>query len=174
MIYGNRVCLRRNEGSDLPYFVAWLNVPDVRRYLFLPWPILQAQEEPWFEDVIKRAPEEQPLSIQIREGETRWSIGNCGFDKIDYRVRSAEVGIFIGNKSCWNQGYGTEVKLSLEALTLNRIFLQVDEANLGAIRAYEKVGFVLEGRLRQATYRQGAYADILLMSVLRSEYLSTS
>lgn len=178
MIYGNRVRLRRNERSDLPYFVAWLNDPEVRRYLFLPWPVSHVQEEQWFEDMLKRPPEEQPLSIEIREGETWRLIGNCGFHKIDHRVRSAEVGIFIGDKSCWNQGYGTEVmrlllKIGFETLNLNRIFLQVDEANVGAIRAYEKAGFVLEGRLRQATYREGVYADILLMSVLRSEYLST-
>jgi RimJ/RimL family protein N-acetyltransferase len=47
----------------------------------------------------------------------------------------------------------------------------VYETNLGGIRAYEKAGFVHEGRMRQAEYRAGRYLDVLLMSVLRSDYI---
>jgi RimJ/RimL family protein N-acetyltransferase len=43
--------------------------------------------------------------------------------------------------------------------------------NLRAIRCYEKAGFVLEGRLRKAHFQNGEYLDILLMSVLRSEWV---
>ena len=74
------------------------------------------------------------------------------------------MGLFIGDKSCWNKGYGTEVmrlllRSGFETLNLNRIFLRVDEANKGGIRAYEKAGFVHEGRLRQAVFRDGEYRD---------------
>jgi RimJ/RimL family protein N-acetyltransferase len=55
-------------------------------------------------------------------------------------------------------------------LNLNRIFLRVFAENKRAIRTYEKVGFVHEGRLRQAVYKNGAYSDILYMSVLREEW----
>ena len=87
----------------------------------------------------------------------------------------AEVGLFIGDKSCWNKGYGTEVmRLLLRhgfgTLNLNRIFLRVDAANQGGIRAYEKAGFVHEGRFREGTFRDGHYEDMLFMSVLRSEW----
>jgi RimJ/RimL family protein N-acetyltransferase len=57
-----------------------------------------------------------------------------------------------------------------KTLNLNRICLRVYETNLGGIRAYEKAGFVHEGRFRQAEYRDGSYIDVLLMSVLQSEY----
>jgi RimJ/RimL family protein N-acetyltransferase len=46
----------------------------------------------------------------------------------------------------------------------------VKEDNPRAIRAYEKIGFVHEGRMRQADYHDGRYFDILLMSVLHSEW----
>ena len=52
----------------------------------------------------------------------------------------------------------------------NRIYLYVFETNPRAIRAYEKCGFVHEGKLRQSVYRNGRYIDILLMSILRSEW----
>ncbi len=175
MIYGERIRLRRDERSDLPKFVEWLNDPEVRRYLTINLPISQAYEEGWFENMLKRPLEEQPFAVEIREDDGWRLIGNCGFFDIDHRAHSAEVGILIGDKSCWNQGYGTEVmrlllRIGFETLNLNRIFLRVDADNKGGIRAYEKAGFVHEGRFRQGTYRDGQYQDILLMSVLRSEW----
>ncbi len=175
MIYGERIRLRRNERSDLPKFVEWLNDPEVRRYLSMSLPISQANEDGWFENMLKRPPEEQPFAIEIKDGDDWRLIGNCGFFEIDRRAHSSEVGIFIGDKSCWNQGYGTEVmrlllQIGFGTLNLNRIFLRVDAANKGGIRAYEKAGFVHEGRFRQGIYRDGQYEDMLFMSVLRSEW----
>jgi RimJ/RimL family protein N-acetyltransferase len=175
MLYGKRIRLRANEHADLPSFVNWLNDPKVRRYTSMTLPVSQATEEHWFEDMLKRPPEEQSLGIEIKEGENWRLIGNCGIFDINWRTRSAEVGLFIGDKSCWNKGYGTEVmKLLLNhgfgTLNLNRIFLHVDAANIAGIRAYEKAGFVREACLRQANFREGRYWDDLVMSVLRSEW----
>jgi len=176
MLYGKRIRLRGNERSDLPKFVEWLNDPDVRRTLSMSMPISQAAEEQWFENMLKRPSEEQSLGIEIKDGDGWRLIGNCGIFDINWRARSAEVGLFIGDKSCWNKGYGTEVMRLLlrhgfETLNLNRIFLRVDAANLGGIRAYEKAGFVHEGRFRQGTFQGGEYRDMLFMSVLRSEWI---
>lgn len=175
MIYGQRIRLRRDERSDLPRFAEWLNDPEVRRYLLMNLPISQALEEQWFENTLKQLPEEQPFAIEVRDGDGWRLIGNCGLFRFDANARSAEVGLFIGDKSCWNQGYGTEVmqlllRLGFGTLNLNRIFLRVDEDNLGGIRAYEKAGFVHEGRFRAGAFRDGTYHDMLFMSVLRSEW----
>ena len=145
MLYGKRIRLRGNERSDLPKFVDWLNDPDVRRYLSRSLPISQTAEEQWFENMLKRPPEEQSLGIEIKDGDGWRLIGNCAIFDINWRTRSAEVGLFIGDKSCWTKGYGTEVmRLLLRhgfgTLNLNRIFLRVDAENLGGIRAYEKAG----------------------------------
>ena len=181
MIQGERIRLRRNERTDVPKFVAWLNDPEVRRYLSRDMPVSTAHEEQWFENTLKLPVPEQPFAIEIRkttpESETEaWqTIGNCGFMGVEQITHSAEVGLFIGDKSCWNKGYGTEVmrlllRFGFGTLNLNHIFLRVDEANKGGIRAYEKAGFIHEGRLRQATFRDGQYRDVLIMSVLRSEW----
>ncbi len=175
MFFGEHIRLRRDERSDLPKFVTWLNDPEVRKYLSMNLPLSQANEDGWFENMLHRPPEEQPFAIEIRDGDDWRLIGNCGFFEIDWRVRSTEVGIMIGEKNYWNKGYGTEtmrllLKIGFETLNLNRIFLRVDAANVGGIRAYEKAGYHHEGRLRQGTYRDGIYEDFLLMSVLRSEW----
>jgi diamine N-acetyltransferase len=175
MIYGKRIRLRALEREDLPRFVAWFNDNEVTAGLSVFLPMSQDEEEQWYEGMLKIAPTEHPMMIEIRSDETWIPIGDCGFHKIDWRNQAAELGIVIGEKSYWNQGYGTEamrllLRHGFNTLNLNRIFLRVFESNPRAIRTYEKAGFVHEGCFRQAEYRNGRYVDVLFMSVLRSEW----
>jgi diamine N-acetyltransferase len=181
MIYGERLRLRAAEREDLPRFVAWFNDPEVRQFLLMNLPMSMASEELWFESMQKRPPTEHVLVIEAglpRDGgpEITWTpIGNTSFMSIDHINRSGEIGIVIGEKSFWNQGYGrSTMRLMLrhgfETLNLNRICLRVFEHNLRGIRAYERAGFKHEGRQRQAQYQEGRYFDVLLMSVLRDEW----
>lgn len=176
MIYGKRIRLRHVEQADLPRFVEWLNDPEVRQGLAMYLPLSQVEEEAWFEKMLKRSPDEQPLAIEVQARDGWEMVGNCGFFELDWRNRNAELGVVIGDKSYWNRGYGTDVMRLLlrhgfATLNLHRIYLRVFEDNRRAIRAYEKAGFVHEGRQRQAEFRDGRYLDVLMMSVLRSEYV---
>ncbi|MFN3742271.1 MAG: GNAT family N-acetyltransferase [Anaerolineales bacterium] len=175
MIYGERIRLRAIERADLPFFVEWLNDPQVRHGLTLYLPLSMAEEEEWFEKMLQCPPVERPLAIEVRDGDTWQLIGNCGLFKIDWKNSSAELGIFIGRKDLWNQGYGSETvhllcRHGFDTLNLHRIYLHVYDYNLRAIRAYEKCGFVKEGRLREARYTDGKYYDVWIMSILRSEW----
>jgi RimJ/RimL family protein N-acetyltransferase len=175
MIYGERIRFAAPEREDVPLFVAWINDPDVRQGLELYLPMSEAKEEKWFEEMLKRPEETQPLTIEAREGDQWVKIGNLGLFGIHSRARSAEVGIMIGNKDYWNKGYGTEamkllLKHGFETLNLNRIMLRVYTSNPRAIRCYEKAGFVHEGRMRQAMYIDGNYVDVLIMGVVRNEW----
>ena len=177
MLIGKRLRLRAIEKEDLPRFVAWLNDPEVARHLSFLTPMSLRQEEKWYERILQQDSADQPLVIE-RDSPQGWTpIGNISFTTIDWVNRCAELGIFIGEKASWNQGYGREaiemlLQYGFNTLNLNRIFLRVDETNPGAIRCYEHAGFILEGRLRQAKFEDGHYIDHLLMSVLRSEWQS--
>jgi len=175
MIYGQRIRLRAIDESDLPLFAEWLNDPEVLHGLTMYQPFSLTEEEQWFESILKSPAEQHPLVIDIRAGENWIPVGNVGFSSLDWRIRSAEVGIVIGDKKYWNQGYGTEamrliLRHGFSTLNLNRIMLRVYANNPRAQRTYEKVGFVLEGRLREAHFYAGKYVDVLMMSVLRSEW----
>lgn len=175
MIYGKRIRLRAIEKEDLPLFVSWLNDPQVRKGLKMYLPLSFAEERKWFEEMLDSPKHEHPLAIEVKEDDGWKIVGNCGFHKIYWRTQSAEIGIFIGEKSIWNKGFGTEavsllLQFGFETLNFNRIGLCVFDNNPRAVRAYEKAGFVLEGRLRQAEYSDGKFIDILMMSVLRSEW----
>jgi RimJ/RimL family protein N-acetyltransferase len=178
MIYAERIRLRAMERADVPYCVEWLNDPEVTAGLLLNLPLAAWDEMRWFENLANRPAAERPLAIEARLPDGGWKyIGNLGLEDISSTHRSATFGIFIGDKSYWNSGYGTEatrliVKHGFGTLNLNRISLTVYETNPRAIRAYEKVGFVREGVQRQAIYRDGRYLDLILMSILRAEWES--
>jgi diamine N-acetyltransferase len=181
MIYGERIRFRAVEREDLPTFVRWLNDPEIQQGIMIYHPFSLAKEENWFEGMIKRPVEEQVMGIEVREppdesGMENWRlIGTIGFTDLNWRIRSAEFGIMIGEKNYWGQGYGAEAvrlltQYGFNTLNLNRIFLRVFEDNPRAIRAYEKAGFTLEGRMRQAEFHHGKYLDVLIMSLLRDDF----
>jgi diamine N-acetyltransferase len=175
MLYGERIRFRAVEREDLPLFVAWLNDPEVLQGLLLYLPLSLQDEENWYENMMKRPVDEHPVVIEVQQADGWLPIGNCGFINIDWRCRSGEVGIFIGEKRLWNQGYGTDamqllMRHGFTTLNLNRIALDVYANNLRAVRCYEKVGFVHEGCKRQAIFKDGEYVDLLQMSVLRQEW----
>ena len=178
MIIGDQIRFRSIEKEDLPYFVKWLNDPEVRRGLSMIMPLSLAEEEDWFETLLKKSPFERPLAIEIQPDAQvdEWIfVGNCGLFGIDWQNRFAEIGIHIGEKGYWNQGFGTKamaliLKHGFENLNLHRLWLRVYETNLRAVRSYEKAGFKEEGKFRQAHFMDGEYVDVVIMSVLKTEW----
>ena len=161
--------------EDLPLFVEWINDPEVRRNLLFDNPLSTHQEDKWFAETLTRHVDEQPLTIEIHTDQGWQPAGDTGFMDINRHEGSAEIGIFIGDKRFWNQGFGTEAMRLMVAhgfndLNFHRVFLHVLETNPRALRAYEKVGFQNEGRMREARYLEGRYVDVLLMSILKSEW----
>jgi len=172
-IQGKRLRLRGIERSDIPAFLRWFNDPEVRSYLQMYMPMSTAQEELWFEAQLKDQ-DRHLFGIETLEGKL---IGNLGIEGIDWKNRSATLGIVIGEKDYWGQGYGTEAVTTLlrfifTEMNLHRVSLAVYEYNQRAIRCYKKCGFELEGRKRQARFHDGKYYDELIMGVLRKEFLA--
>ena len=175
MIHGQKTRLRRIEREDIPTFVRWFNDPDVREFLLINRPLSMAEEEQWFERQLQ-AGDSEIFAIEASDGV---HIGNIGLHDIDLNNRHAEMGIMLGEKDYWSQGYGSDaictlLRFAFDEMNLHRVFLKVFEDNSRAIRAYEKCGFQHEGRLREAVYRKGRYWDELLMSVLCHEFKGAS
>jgi RimJ/RimL family protein N-acetyltransferase len=100
------------------------------------------------------------------------AVGSASLFEFDWFARHAEAGISLVPEAR-GRGIGTAaitqlVEFGFVRRNLRRIHLQAIASNSGAIRAYEKAGFVVEGRLREHAYVRGAYEDIVLMGILRS------
>ena len=174
MIEGEDVRLRPVEREDLPRFAEWFNDPEVRRYLDMYLPFSLAQEERWFEHLQERLASKETvmLTIETSDGVT---IGNITLFDINWKDRHAELGVTIGEKAYWGQGYGSDairtmLGVGFDSMNLHRIFLRVHADNARAIGSYQKVGFRKEGTLRESVFREGVYHDMHIMSVLASEF----
>jgi RimJ/RimL family protein N-acetyltransferase len=85
------------------------------------------------------------------------------------------MGISLGDREYWGKGYGSDamrllLRYAFHELNLHRVSLNVFEYNPRAIRSYEKVGFVHEGRMRKFLNREGKRWDILYMGITRQEW----
>lgn len=170
MLQGQHVVLRPIEKDHLPNYVRWLADTEVLMYFGSYLPMNQSAEENWYENM-----NQNPAMVSFAVESAGRHIGGAGLFDINPRNQRAEVGLFIGEKSFWNQGLGQDILRTLVAygfdyLNLHRIYLRVFPENERAVRAYEKVGFVHEGRFRQTEWRHGRWYDLLVMSILRHEW----
>jgi RimJ/RimL family protein N-acetyltransferase len=101
-------------------------------------------------------------------------VGHLFFFGIQHKNRHATLGIALGREYL-GRGYGTDamrvaVSYGFRELGLHRVALSVAPFNQAGIRAYEKAGFVVEGRRREKVLHDGHWYDEVLMSVLEQEW----
>jgi len=173
-IVGKLVALRRPQPDDLPAVVRWYRDPEIARLTrYQTRPMSQVEIEHFFQLRMLSA---DALAYSIVEL-PRWrQIGFTTFSSLDPDNGSVLFHITIGERDAWGRGLGTEATSlmlghAFERLALHRVGLTVFSYNVRAIRAYEKAGFRIEGRLRDAIMRDGRYFDEVQMGVLATEWL---
>lgn len=169
---GHRIYFSPVEPQDEPLLRRFINDPANWRGLMHRPPVNACREREWIES-LGRDGKDYVFGVVVREGDRL--IGVAGLHNISPVSRSANFGINIGERAWQNKGYGTEATLlclqyGFEELNLNRIALSVFSNNPRAIRCYQKAGFVQEGCLRQAVYRNGRYEDEYRFAVLREDW----
>jgi RimJ/RimL family protein N-acetyltransferase len=173
VLEGDQIVLRRHVPANLGAFLRWYSDVEVAR-------LTRYQDGPMRPEEIERfftaralGPESLSLAVHVRE--TKRLIGTCALSQLDSDNGSAMYHITIGEKDAWGRGYGTEAtRLMLghafDTLSLHRIGLSVFSFNERAIRSYQSCGFVIEGRAREAIWRDGRWWDEIAMSVLQSDW----
>jgi RimJ/RimL family protein N-acetyltransferase len=176
VIRGEQVYLRAPDRADIPLFVRWFNDGETLSYVAMRAPMSEAMEERWFNGLLDDQGKERFLFVIARLADGL-PIGNCGLFNIDNVNGNAGIGITIGEKELWGQGFGTDamnalVDFGFGQLRMERLWLEVYDFNTRARRSYEKCGFVLEGTERHAIFKLGRFHDVQLMSILRDEWLA--
>ncbi len=173
---GKLVRLRAYEKSDLKAVMKWINDEEVTDLLggeMLIYPVSSVAEEKFIETAAASSDKQKTFVIETL-AERRY-IGAISFNVIDWRNRSAGLGIVIGEKPLWGKGYGTDamrvmIRLAFDKMNLHRLWLHVHDYNARAIASYEKCGFKREGLLRDDHFARGIYHDTIVMGILESEY----
>ncbi|HEY3073126.1 MAG TPA: GNAT family protein [Candidatus Limnocylindrales bacterium] len=176
-LVGRLVVLRRHVPSNLVAFKRWYSDPEIARLTrYQDGPMHPAEIERFFAARVV-SPDSLALAVHLRTPgqEAGRLIGSCAFSQLDGDNGSALYHITLGEKDTWGHGYGTEatelmLEHAFEILGLHRIALSVFEFNERAVQSYLKVGFSVEGRARDAIWRDGRYWDEISMSVLDSDW----
>lgn len=164
--------LRKPERSDVDALYIIKNDPEIASMLTgFSTGYSKSDLEGWVE--FHRSAKDEALFV-IADANDR-AIGHVGLYQIDHRVRSAAFGILIGDRSAWGKGLGRActrfaIEYGFDELNLRRIQLEVLATNDRAVKLYRSLGFVEEGRLRQAQWKGGEYIDITLMALFVGEY----
>ena len=170
---GERVELRRHARENYRLYGDWYGDPEV-------WHLTSWAASPLGHSAVERLFEDRELSstedsfaIHLK-GEDE-PIGVISLMNISEANESADLSIIVGHPEDRHHGYGAEaidliLRYGFENLGLNRVGLSAFEFNEDAISTYEKLGFSVEGRLRQAVRRGNTFHDAILMSVLKEEW----
>lgn len=174
-LVGTQCYLSPCRVEDAEKWAEWFNDLEVTIPLgdeaYVPYVLENAQEH------VREMLHNQQHVFSIVENQTDRLIGRCLLFNLDSVNRTAMLGIVIGEKTAWNQGFGQEA-LSLlldygfHLLNLHNIMLGVFAFNERAIQCYKKVGFKEIGRRRQVRLIGGRRYDAVLMDLLADEFQS--
>lgn len=101
-------------------------------------------------------------------------IGSCGLFKWNRGWKSCIIGYELA-KAAWGKGFMTEAMSAALAwgfkhMELHRVEAQIHPENAASIRLVRNLGFVQEGRLREAGFWLGQHHDLQLFALLRQQY----
>ncbi len=173
-IVGERVTLREFRSEDIDDIRSWVADREITRWLggaFMK-PNTWEQTEEYLQNLLQGG---AGANFVIAHKGTLNYLGQCNLMMVDNVARKAELA-FVLKKEHIGKGYGLEagqmlISFAFDEMNLNRVCLKVHEGNARAIRLYEKLGLRHEGRLREEIYQGGKYEDMLVMGLLRREWI---
>jgi RimJ/RimL family protein N-acetyltransferase len=176
ILVGERVRLRGVRDDDLPTLARWEMDPG--RLITLSNWMAPPSEAAAKERIVKRSVNEKDdLGFAVETlDDPPVLVGRIWLSAAGTRPndRCATAGIALGREYI-GRGYGTDamramVGYGFREMGLHCIQLSVVSFNLAGIRAYEKAGFVEEGRRRESVLHDGRWYDDVLMSILDHEW----
>ena len=162
--------IRRISETDLPTRVAWMNHPNVYSSMHYDLPIVLDKTILWF-----RNNQDNRNRVDVVFEDSGKLVAMGGLTGIDGSLGKAELYIFV-DPFLHSKGTGTTAtrllcEYGFDTLGLNKIYLVTNESNIAAQRAYEKVGFKLEGRMRKETIVAEHLEDRLYYGLFKDELL---
>jgi diamine N-acetyltransferase len=172
---GERVALGPIRKDLLDVYTRWVNDVEVRHGLTNLGLYTPESEEAWYAEASTAMgkPEPESVTFTIYDRSDGGPVGTTSLFTIQWRLSRARFGILLGERR--GAGLGSEAtRLTLDwaftVLGLHNVMLEVLPWNARAIRAYERAGFRMIGRRRDALVSFGRRCDEVLMDAVASEF----
>lgn len=155
--------------EDFDDLIALRNDPSTWSNLTNPLPLSRERQEGW----LRATNTSRDHFYWTVRSEMEGFVGVVRMDEYDPIHRSIRIGadVVVRLRGC---GYGTRIYEAVIAwcfdqLNVHRIWLLVLDTNARGLALYAKMGFQVEGRMRQAIWRGGAWRDYVVMSLLEGD-----
>lgn len=171
---GEKIRLRGLEPADAPIFHEWNQDSEMARNMDFLWPPSSlAGVVAWIENTVKKEPlnNEYEMVMETKEGVF---VGTINSHHCNQRVGCFSYGVAV-RREHQRQGYAREAILLLlryffHELRYQKVTAQVFSFNEPSMRLHERLGFQLEGRLRQTLFSNGRHHDRLYYGLTRTEF----
>ncbi len=177
MYEGRTIRLRRLEAEDADAIFKKWNEYELRQYLPSPFPNTREDIQNFITSRNEAFTNRTIFTYGIEDKTSGNFVGFIDLTNITWVSSNGEIGMFaILDPEERGKGYGKDAMLvfldfTFNVLGLHSIYLHVVEFNEHAIKFYEQIGFQNQGRLREAAYRNGKRYDIVLMDILKREFI---
>lgn len=169
-----RIYLRQLTDSDLDFIFGHLSNPSVTEFLMDEPPLMEVSQAKAIIDFY-RSPESKTRNrwvIVTKSSHQR--IGTIGYHKWVKKYQRAEIGFDLGPEY-WGQGIMAEaarvvIKFGFESMDLNRIDGLVYVQNARCLKLMQKLGFKIEGKLRDYFSLNGRFYDHFLLALLKRDW----
>ena len=166
--------LRYYEETDLDFLMTIRPNPENYDFFGEFEPYSKEMQRQWWKSKTGLSNE---LNYIVAKNKDNKPIGTVSLINIDYRNRHCELSRFFIKKQARIGAVGFMVEKMIQEyafmhLNMHKIWLQVIESNTRAILFYSRFDFKKEGVLRENIYKNGQYENIIIMSMLKQEYVN--
>jgi len=172
-IIKNNIVLRAIEPEDLEMLRDMINDEEIEEsVLGFSYPISKVEQQNWYERVLKDDLNKKWI-IEVNSV----GVGVVHLSDIDWRNRSAQIGIKLHSSTRKQSGIGYASLLALQefafgVMQLVRLQVKICDTNLPSIHLFTKLGWKKEGVLRKAYFYKYKYHDVCIYSMLSEDNIN--
>ncbi len=150
-------------------YIGWLQNPEVSRYLETRHSAQTREGIAKFVEDMLASDKDLMMGIFLKEKKKH--IGNIKLGSVNWRYGRADIGIIIGDMTCWGKGYGTEAinclcRIAFDTIGLRRVEAGAYAGNKASIKSFLKADFRQEGVQRGRWIVDGKPEDGVLLARL--------
>lgn len=173
-----RLIIRLAERDDLDALSTLHSDAEITRYIpHMHW-MTRADADLWFARLLERRETQSAMQCVIVKRATNNAneavIGTAMLFNFEMASQLAEIGYLLSREH-WGEGYAAEamttfIDFSFATLNLRRLEATVDVRNVASNKLLQRLGFTLEGMLRERWLAAGELQDINLHALLKREW----